>query len=84
MVEAKSSSSSSLTLRVVEDDSNSILTVTLKSVGRKFFKGRRAKRIDPVLTTKNEIMFEILEVLERVCENPGGTMALRYRRPWSL
>ena len=40
VVEAKSSSSPSLTLRVVEDDSNSILTVTLKSVGRKFFKGR--------------------------------------------
>ena len=27
-------------------------------------------------------MFEIREVLERVCENPGGTMAPRCRRPW--
>ena len=63
-------------LRVVEDDSNSILMVTLKSVGRKFFKERvGAIRVEPVLTTKNKIVFEIWEVLERVCENPGGTMA---------
>ena len=40
VVKAKSNSSSSLTLHVVEVDSNSILTVTLKSVDRKFFKGR--------------------------------------------
>ena len=49
--------------------------VTLKSVGRKFFKEEGAKQIDSVLTTKHEIIFEIWEVLERVCENPGGTMA---------
>ena len=58
-------------LRVVEDDCKSILMVTLKSVGRNFFKGRGAVRIQPVLTTKNEIIFEFCEVLERVCENPG-------------
>ena len=48
-----------------------ILMVTLKSVGRKFFKGRGAIRIEPVSTTKNEVIFEFCEVLERVCENPG-------------
>ena len=48
--------------------------VTLKSVGRKLFKGRGAIQIEPVLTTKNKIIFEFCEVLERVCENPG--------KPW--
>ena len=59
-------------MRVVEDNSNSILMVTLKSVGRKFFKGRGAIQIELVLTTKNKIIFEFCKVLERVCENPGG------------
>ena len=46
-------------------------------------QGRRQKifqggpiRIEPVLTSKNEGIFELWEVLERVCENPEGTMAL--------
>ena len=39
-VEVKSSLSSSLTLRVVEDDSNLILMVTLKSVGRRGGRGQ--------------------------------------------
>ena len=43
---------------------------------QKIFQGEGgAKRIEPVLTTKNEVIFEIWEVLERECENPGGTMA---------
>ena len=28
--------------------------------------------MEPVLTTKNGRIFEIWELLERVCENPGG------------
>ena len=36
-----------------------------------FQGGRRATRIEPVLTTKNKIFFEIWEVSERVCENLG-------------
>ena len=31
--------------------------------------------MEPVLTTKNGRIFEIWELLERVCENPGGAMA---------
>ena len=46
-------------MHIVEDDSNSILIVTLKSIGRKFFKEGGAMRIEPVLTTKSEIIFEI-------------------------
>ena len=39
-------------------------------------------RIKPVLTTENERIFEICKVLERVCENPEGALALRpCRRP---
>ena len=39
-----------------------------RSVSRKIFRGEI--RIDPLLTSKNKI-FEIWEVQERVCENPG-------------
>ena len=37
---------------------------------------RGAIKIEPVLTTKNGRIFEIWEINERVCENPGG--------PWHL
>ena len=47
-----------------------------------YIQGRRQKnfqggpiRMEPVLTTKNGRIFEIWELLERVCENPGGAMA---------
>ena len=42
-----------------------------KGVGRKIFRGGPI-RMEPVLTTKNGRIFEIWELLERVCENPGG------------
>ena len=44
---------------------------TIKGVGRKIFRGGPI-RMEPVLTTKNGRIFEIWELLERVCENPGG------------
>ena len=43
----------------------------IKGVGRKIFRGGPI-RMEPVLTTKNGRIFEIWELLERVCENPGG------------
>ena len=49
-----------------------MLTDTVcKGVGRKIFRGGPI-RMEPVLTTKNGRIFEIWELLERVCENPGG------------
>ena len=45
-----------------------------KGVGRKIFRGGPI-RMEPVLTTKNGRIFEIWELFERVCENPGGAMA---------
>ena len=44
---------------------------SVKGVGRKIFRGGPI-RMEPVLTTKNGRIFEIWELLERVCENPGG------------
>ena len=58
---------------------------SLKGVGRKIFRGGPI-RMEPVLTTKNGRIFEIWELLERVCENPGGgpwpPPAPPCRRPW--
>ena len=46
-------------------------TVPTRASAEKF-SGGGPIRMEPVLTTKNGRIFEIWELLERVCENPGG------------
>ena len=59
-------------LATTNEVTSSLIT---KGVRRKIFRGGPI-RIEPALTTKNGKIFEIWEVLEKVCENPGWALAL--------